>query len=227
MDIQVVTREEIETMQRHAIEEIGIGQGSLMEASANMVVKNIDLERRNTFAIICGVGDNGTIGLVVARYLLAHEKTVYIFILGDVKEAPPIFISNLEILKRLEAKISYLDTLGDFSDFEGNLRKVNTIVDAITGIEYKGPFEGVYDFVIDKINSSRIYTLSIDLPSGLNPDTGYIDSSCVKPDLIVCFQYMKRGLIKTDRLKGVHVVVENIGIPPQSVKKALVQRPKF
>lgn len=227
MDIQVVTKKEMETMQRHAIEEVGIDQSLIIEASANMVIKNIDLDRRNTFAIICGVEANGAIGLVVARYLLAHEKTVYIFILGDVKTSSKIFKDRLEILIKLGADISYLDTLGDFSDFENNLNKVNTIIDAITGIEYQGPFDGVYDFVIDKINSSRIYTLSIDLPSGIDPDTGHIDTSCVTPNLIVCFQFMKKGLIKTDRLKGVHVVVENIGIPLQSVKKALVQRPKF
>ena len=227
MDIRVVTKEEMETMQRHAVEEVGIDQSLIIEASANMVIKNIDLERRKTFAIICGVGANGTIGLVVARYLLAHGKTVYIFILGDVKSSSKIFKDRLKILIKLGANISYLDTLGDFSDFENNLNKVNTIIDAITGIEYKGPFDGVYDFVIDKINSSRIYTLSIDLPSGIDPDTGRIDTSCVSPNLIVCFQFMKKGLTKTDRLKGVHVVVENIGIPLQSVNKALVQRPKF
>ena len=227
MDIRLVTRKDMETMQRHAIEEVGIDQALLMEASANMVINNIDLERRNTFAIICGVGDNGAIGLIVARYLLAHGKTVHNFILGDRKEASKEFMDRLETLKRIGADISYLDTLGDFSDFEQNLNKVNTIIDAICGIDYQEPFEGVYDFVIEKINSSRIYTLSIDLPSGLNPDTGHIDTSCVKPDLIVCFQFMKKGLMKTDRLKGVHVVVENIGIPLQSVNKALVQRPKF
>lgn len=214
-------------IESYAIESYGIPDVALMENAALKVMKNIDLVNRETFAIICGTGNNGADGLVIARNLLALDKTVYVFLLGDINKGSRLFDLNLKVLEKMEANIQSLETIGDFEDFEKNLGRVNTIIDAITGIGFEGAFQGVYDFVIDVINRSRIYTISVDMPSGMEANTGYVPTVCIIPDIVVTFQIMKKGLLETNRLLNTKIIVEPIGIPIQAVNRVIAQRPNF
>lgn len=214
-------------IESYAIESYGIPDVALMENAALKVMKNIDLVNRETFAIICGTGNNGADGLVIARNLLALDKTVYVFLLGDINKGSRLFDLNLKVLEKMEANIQNLETIGDFEDFEKNLGRVNTIIDAITGIGFEGAFQGVYDFVIDVINRSRIYTISVDMPSGMEANTGYVPTVCIIPDIVVTFQIMKKGLLETNRLLNTKIIVEPIGIPIQAVNRVIAQRPNF
>ena len=227
MKNQVVTKEQMKMIESYAIESYGIPDVALMENAALKVMKNIDLVNRETFAIICGTGNNGADGLVIARNLLALDKTVYVFLLGDINKGSRLFDLNLKVLEKMEANIQNLETIGDFEDFEKNLGRVNTIIDAITGIGFEGAFQGVYDFVIDVINRSRIYTISVDMPSGMEANTGYVPTVCIIPDIVVTFQIMKKGLLETNRLLNTKIIVEPIGIPIQAVNRVIAQRPNF
>lgn len=222
-----ITKEQMKTIERYAVESFGIPEIALMEHAALKVMKNIDLVNRETFAIICGTGNNGADGLVIARNLLSLGKQVYVFIIGEADEGSELFKMNLNILKNIDANIKTLETLGDFESFEKDLEKVNTIIDAITGIGFEGAFVGVYDFIIDMINRSRIYTISVDMPSGMEANTGHVPTVCVIPDVVVTFQFVKKGLLQTNKLLNTKIIVESIGIPLKAINRVVAQRPNF
>ncbi|NLW52057.1 MAG: NAD(P)H-hydrate epimerase [Tissierellia bacterium] len=183
-----VTKEEMKRIERYAIDYYGISEIALMENAASKVVKNIknvEIEKSNRYAIICGVGNNGADGLVVARHLLALDKMVDIYIIGDENKGSPLFKMNLEIIKKIKDEIKSLDVIGELQDLRTNLNKATTIIDAITGTGFEGSFDGNIDYVIETINDSNRYIISIDMPSGMDANSGNVSTVCVMPDLIV------------------------------------------
>lgn len=225
-----VTKEEMKRIERYAIDYYGISEIALMENAASKVVKNIknvEIEKSNRYAIICGVGNNGADGLVVARHLLALDKMVDIYIIGDENKGSPLFKMNLEIIKKIKDEIKSLDVIGELQDLRTNLNKATTIIDAITGTGFEGSFDGNIDYVIETINDSNRYIISIDMPSGMDANSGNVSTVCVMPDLIVTFMHMKQGLTRTSRLIGTKVIVESIGIPIEASYKVVPFRPNF
>lgn len=225
-----VTKEEMKRIERYAIDYYGISEIALMENAASKVVKNIknvEIEKSNRYAIICGVGNNGADGLVVARHLLALDKMVDIYIIGDENKGSPLFKMNLEIIKKIKDEIKSLDVIGELQDLRTNLNKATTIIDAITGTGFEGSFDGNIDYVIETINDSNRYIISIDMPSGMDANSGNVSTVCVMPDLIVTFMHMKQGLTRTSRLIGTKVMVESIGIPIEASYKVVPFRPNF
>lgn len=192
--------------------ELGISMDKIIENAACKIINNIDLSRRDTFAIICGTKDNGAYGLTVARLLKSERKYVEVYIVDTDKEQSDEFKNQFEIIKRIDIKINYLQTIGELEDFSKNLCRVNTLIDAITGIEYNSIFQGVTEYVINTINKSRIYTISIDIPSGMDYDTGDIKIACVMSDLVITFYKSKIGIEKNIGLHKFDVKVVNIGL---------------
>ena len=224
MFYRTAKKDEIRAIEKYAIEVIGIPSILLMENAALKVIKNINLLRRDTFAIICGVGNNGADGLAIARNLISLDKEVHIYLIGSLEEATEEFIFNYKILKRIDAKISPMETLGDLEDFKRDINKVNTIIDAITGLGFTGGLEGMAEYMAEIINRSRIYTISVDLPSGMEADQGLVNTIAINPSLVVTFQYMKEGLVNNKLLKDCQIVVESIGIPRQAERHILRQK---
>lgn len=81
-----ITCQKMKAMDSYAINNIGIPSIVLMENAALKVVENIDLEKNNSFTIVCGVGNNGGDGLAVARHLFLNRKIVDLFIVGDLEK---------------------------------------------------------------------------------------------------------------------------------------------
>lgn len=224
MFYQTAKKEEIRAIEKYAIDQLGIPSLVLMENAALKVIKNINLMRRDTFAIICGIGNNGADGLAIARNLISLDKQVDLYIIGDIREASEEFKLNYKILNKLNANIYPMETLGDLEDFKKNINRVNTIIDAITGLGFTGGLEGMAEYMTEIVNRSRIYTISVDLPSGMDGDTGQVNTIAINPSLVVTFQYMKNGLIDNKLLKDCQIVVESIGIPRQAERHILIQR---
>ena len=216
----LVTSEEMQRIDRYAIDVLEIPEIVLMENAALKVISNIDTNLRNSFAVICGTGNNGGDGLAVARGLIALGKSVDVYIIGDYSKSSQSFKMNLRALKNLTESIHSLETIGDIQELPGKLNKVNMIIDAIFGTGLTSQVKGMAEYVIDTMNKSRIYTLSIDLPSGLNGDSGEIMGICVDPSYVVCLQAMKVGLKKNSILRP-DIKVETIGIPQKAFEVIL------
>lgn len=216
-----ISKSQMNEMINYTKNAVGFSYDLILENAAHSLFKNFDLSRRNTFAFVCGLGFKARVGLKAARILLSMGKKVIIFLPLSIDELDKDYLKDLELLKNLDGEVIELLTIGSLEDFSFNLNRVNTIIDAIMDINYDDYFLGSFDFIIETINRSRIYTISIDVPSGLDADTGQINTICVEADLIIAQQFLKQGLKKTNRLMGTKVIIQDIGIPLKVIKKLI------
>lgn len=218
--MKVVTSEIMRKIDSYCIEELKIPGIVLMENAALKVIKNIDLAKNNSFTVICGKGNNGGDGLAVSRHLITLGKKAEVFLMGSDENISEDAKINAYILKNMGVKINRVSNVEDINDLRDSIVRNDITIDAIFGTGLCREVEGIYYQVISIINENSSYTLSIDVPSGFNSDTGKIMGNCVTAHKTVSFQMFKRGFLSynTDKLTG-EVVVENIGIPEAVVDK--------
>lgn len=216
----VVDSKTMKKIDQYAIDILKVPSICLVERSALAVIKNINLEKRTSFAIVVGVGNNGADGLAIARNLLAMGKYVEIYIVGDLSKQSEDFKLNLDSCKRLTDKIFEPESIEDLAIMEKNLEEVSTIIDAIFGTGLNRTVGGMQAYMISLINRTMKYTISVDIPSGLDGDNGKSWGEVVDSDLIVSMQIMKRGVYEKNRFRD-KCIVEDIGIPQKAVEAIL------
>jgi NAD(P)H-hydrate epimerase len=170
---------------------------------------------------ICGTGNNGGDGFVASRHLAcycASKITVILFgFPSDIRsEEAHINWKILEKMKSIE--IIFGKDLNE--NIKAKITKADIIIDGIFGTGIKGEIRYPNDVAIDLINSSKAYVLSIDVPSGLDPNTGQVHEKCVKANATVTFHRMKKGLLKNKKYTGI-IHIERIGIPPEAERGVL------
>jgi NAD(P)H-hydrate epimerase len=163
--------------------------------------------------VICGKGNNGGDGFVAARHLLAEGIGVKVFLAGKISDVRNEAKINLEILLKLKRKIIEVDAKA-LPLIKKQLLKSAVIIDALLGVGVSGEVRGVYGDLIRLINASEAYVVSVDIPSGLDADTGKILGCCVKAQKTVTFLAKKRGMVSGAAPKYCgHIVVKGLGIP--------------
>ena len=184
---------------RLAQEKFGVPSIVLMENAGRSVAEEAlkMLGRKKNVTIVCGVGNNGGDGLVAARHLLNAGKKVKVLIVGDKSRLKPDPKANLGILLKMKAK------------FVRNLPKTNLIIDAVFGIGLKARVSGPHYNVIKRINRAKEPVLSVDVPSGLDADTGKVLGIAVRPKGTVTFVAAKKGM--NSRNSG-EIIVRDIGM---------------
>ena len=166
----------------------------------NILKQKLDLKNKKVL-VVCYHGNNGGDGFVAARHL------------ADETETDILFIGNENKLKK-EAKVNFKkvernDSIQFLTDEEVDFNGYDVIVDAILGIGINGRLNREISAVIEYINNSKAHKVSVDIPTGLDPDSGEIIDKCVNADLIVTFHDLKKGL---EKFKDKTVVVD-IGLP--------------
>jgi len=154
------------------------------------IKKKIKNWKNKNFLIFCGKGNNGGDGFVLARYLFNDGAVVKVYYFGQPEEFTGISFLNFEILKRLKIDIF---SINDLKLKDIKLERKDIVVDAILGIGIKGEIEGKMKEIIDYINKNSSFTISIDIPSGLDADTGDIHGICVKSDFTISMGFLKKG----------------------------------
>ncbi len=205
---------------------LGLSRLCLMESAGKSLAEEVGKIAVYTFskpvkiAIFTGSGGNAGDGFVAARYLLNRGYEVDIYLLSnEIKDKNAR--ENYEILTNLEPRLSHLNiyNLKSIEDIN-NSAIANTdsfsefiIIDAILGTGIKGDLKSKVKRAIEVINKSNGLTISVDVPSGLNPATGEISDIAVKPQYTVSFHKVKTGvdLAGEDLVGG--IVVCDIGIP--------------
>ncbi len=209
---------EISVKQMYQIENNGHDMGFfkkfMMENAGAAAVKRIiekfpNLESKNIL-IFVGTGNNGGDGLVMARHLAGYGAKVTVKLLGN-KDAIKTEESNWN-WSILEKMPSIKLLTGSEMKFES---KPEIIIDAILGTGITGEIREPYSTAINYINDTNCYKFAVDVPSGLDPDTGNTANIVVKADMTVTFHKMKRGIPKRKDLTGT-LFVEKIGIPPEA-----------
>jgi hydroxyethylthiazole kinase-like uncharacterized protein yjeF len=207
--------DEMKAMDRTAIEEFGIPPDLLMENAGHAAYTALQNEYgipNRRFLIICGLGNNGGDGLVLARKIRSNSGFVRIALLGDPERYEGSAKLNLEIASRLPIEILPWE---QFKTEHGANREYDLIVDAIFGTGLSREVEGLYKEAIDWMNASDIPIMSIDIPSGVHGDTGQVMGIAVKANLTVTFGLPKLGniLYPGYELCG-KLFVSHISFPP-------------
>lgn len=218
-----VTKEEMRAIDSYAIKNLEIPSLILMENAALRTIDTIDLNLRQTFAVFCGMGNNGGDGLAIARGLLCLGKKVIVYLVGDKAHATEEFRTNFRALEHLTQDIHQVETLGDIGDMIGRFGEVNTFIDCIFGTGLDREIRGVHTVVMEQMNEARTYTISVDMPSGIDATSGKVWGSYVHADEVVCFEYMKKGL-KANPYVNATIRVVPIGIPAEAKKHVLGDR---
>lgn len=184
---------EMRSLDRYAIDELGIPEEILMENAGNasyfVMLKEFGIKDKK-FVIICGIGNNGGDGLVVARKIHSNGGNVKVFILSDANELKGAAKKNFDILASLRIESRRIESI---ESIRSDVLHCDAIVDAIFGTGLSRDVGGFYRDVILLINGSGKKVFSLDIPSGINGDTGEIMGIAVKADYTVTFGLPKIG----------------------------------
>jgi NAD(P)H-hydrate epimerase len=193
-----------------AAQDFGIPGGVLMErAGATMARFALERYSPGQALIVCGGGNNGGDGFVIAREL--HRSGVDVAVLATKSEYEGDPAANLEILRNLGVRFIAQE------DIDAEVGAADLVVDALLGTGFSGEVREKETGIIEKMNSARAPVLAVDVPSGVDGTTGEVQGVAVSADLTVCAHAMKVGcVISPGREHSGEVVAVDIGIPPEA-----------
>jgi NAD(P)H-hydrate epimerase len=214
---------EITVDQMYNIENKGHAMGFLkkfmMENAGAAAVRRLiekigNIESKNIL-IFVGLGNNGGDGLVMARHLVGYGAKITVMLLGTPEKIKTEESSwNWSILEKMP---SVKLIAGDSFNFDFT---PDVIIDGILGTGIIGEIREPYASAINYINQTNCYKFAVDVPSGLDPQTGLTANIYTKCDMTVTFHKMKQGIPKRKDLTG-ELFVEKIGIPPEAEEDIL------
>ncbi len=209
---------EITVDQMYNIENKGHDMGFLkkfmMENAGAAAVRRLlekigDVELKNIL-IFVGLGNNGGDGLVMARHLAGYGAKVTVMLLGSPEKIKTEESNwNWSILQKMPS-VKLMS--GDSFEFDF---KPDVMIDGILGTGMSGDIREPYASAINFINEANCYKFAVDVPSGMDPQTGKTVNIYSKCDMTVTFHKMKQGIPKRKDLTG-ELFVEKIGIPPEA-----------
>src|SRR3954471_20244475 len=220
--MRVLNTAQMREADRRTIDDIGIPSLVLMEnagrqAVAAMEAMYADLQDRQV-AVLCGRGNNGGDGFVVARTLAQRGVDVAVFLIGRVAEVRGDARVNLEILGRLGLTVV---EVADSQAWELHFSEVSDctlIVDAIFGTGLNAPISGVIESVVTDVNASGIPVVAIDLPSGLSADSPDPIGPSIEAALTVTLAAPKIPLVLPPaEIPAGDIVIADVGIPAAGI----------
>ncbi|MHB1947479.1 MAG: NAD(P)H-hydrate epimerase [Gammaproteobacteria bacterium] len=208
----ILSRDEARELDRRAIQELGIPGVVLMEnAGRNIADYLLSLKPTGPVVICCGKGNNAGDGFVIARYLDIHDIPVRIILLGQSEEFKGDAQINYQILTKsgIPTRICH-----DSQCLEEELVNADWIVDAIFGTGLSGEIRSPYYQMIQVINIQTAKILSIDIPSGLDCDTGKPFGIAIKAQHTATIVALKKGFNNPEAQPYLgKVTIVDIGIP--------------
>ncbi len=218
--MKISTVEEMRNLDKSAMEKYGISQELLMENAGHavyfVILKEFGIKGKK-FIIICGSGNNGGDGLMVARKIHSMGGKATVFLMADSAKFKGAAKKNYEIITQLPIEVNRIKSI---KSLENEISRSDAIVDGIFGTGLTRNVTGLHKNVIQTINKANKTIFSIDIPSGINGNTGQIMGTGVKADYTVSFGLPKIGnlLYPGYDLCG-RLYVTHISFPPQLYKK--------
>ena len=216
--MRILTAAQMREADRFTIEEIGIPSLVLMENAGRQVVAAIEAayeaQLNGRIAVLCGRGNNGGDGFVVARTLMQRGVDCAVFVIGAVADVRGDARVNLDILGRLGVTVVEINDEQTWELHFSEISQCTLIVDAIFGTGLKQALGGMLETVVADINASGIPIVAIDLPSGLSADTPHLIGDCIDASMTVTLAAPKLPLIlPPGEAHAGDVVIADIGIP--------------
>ena len=216
--MHIVTASQMQEMDRRTIQEFGIPGRVLMEnagrGATEVFLKRLYSQGPGRVGILAGRGNNGGDGFVMARYLAQRNIDVKVFLLAKATGMPEDAAANYRLLAASNVPVIEIP---DAQAFEANLSDIQHQkywIDALLGTGLKSEVKGYFRRVIEFINTCDRPVLAVDIPSGLNADTGQPCGACIQATATATFAFAKIGHINFPgaRYCG-HLDVIDIGIP--------------
>jgi hydroxyethylthiazole kinase-like uncharacterized protein yjeF len=217
-----MSRAEVRAFDSWAINELGIAGVVLMEnagrSCAELIKQDLAGIEGAKVCIFCGTGNNGGDGYVIARHLLNDKIDVRVVICGDPAKIKGDAKINLDLLRSLGQSVEQLDLTS--ADLDNQVEQIakdcQLIVDAIFGTGLQGEVRGGYKDLIEAINAQGKPIVAVDIPSGLDCDTGSSLGAAIEAKTTVTFVAVKKGFAENPesaRYTG-DVYVASIGVEP-------------
>jgi hydroxyethylthiazole kinase-like uncharacterized protein yjeF len=222
----VMSRDQVRAFDSFAINTLGVPGVVLMEnagrSCAELIKEKLAGVEKPKVCIFCGTGNNGGDGYVIARHLLNSGYRVTVVICGDRSKIKGDARINLDILERLTQPVEQLNLKG--GDITGRVKAfaagADMLVDGIFGTGLKGHLSDEYKQIIESINSENRPILAVDIPSGLDCDTGEPLGAAIKANYTVTFVAVKKGFTCADKATQYtgEIFVASIGVEPADYK---------
>jgi ADP-dependent NAD(P)H-hydrate dehydratase / NAD(P)H-hydrate epimerase len=224
--MKVLTAAQMREADRLTTERYGISSLQLMENAGTAIAEFLrekfpDLARRK-IAMLCGKGNNGGDGLVVARLLKESGCSPEVVLFANPGAVEGDAAINLKRWQQGLGETHVVTSAPEWEPVRADLEKADLIVDALLGTGLRGPVEGLLASVIADVNSARnthrssVSVISVDMPSGLSSDAEDFGGPVVCADFTVTLTAPKLGQMISPRAASCGaLVVRNIGTPPE------------
>src|ERR671912_2826013 len=219
-EMRILNADQMREADRRTIQEIGIASLVLMENAGRQVVAAIeslysDLAERS-IAIVCGKGNNGGDGFVVARTLQQRGFDVSVFVIGRISEVKGDARINLDILGRIGQTVVEVADQTAWELHGAEIAGHDLIIDAMFGTGLSTPLTGFYETVVADINEAGVPIVSIDIPSGMSADSADLIGHAIEATVRVTLGAPKMPLVLPPaESKSGEVVIADIGIPAE------------
>ncbi len=212
----LVTADQMAKMDKSSINDYNIPGVVLMENAGRGVfslVSDYLTPGYDPVWIYCGVGNNGGDGFVVARHLINAGYQVRVFVLGDRDKIKGDALTHLEIIEKMGQAIDFIKELPKTEP-----RPPQLIVDAMLGTGVKGTLRGLYEKAAEQINDLHVPVIAVDIPTGVNADTGQVQGAAVHATVTATMALKKRGLLfSPGREYTGDIVIIDIGMPQELI----------
>lgn len=215
----IMSKKNCSNIDKQTIDEYNMPGIILMENAAEQIFRNIRT-LGNRYIIFCGNGNNGADGLAIGRKLIFDNKDVLFILLKPRKNPSEEFQVNFNILKSLKANMIIIDDIDKLDEIQHLIEEFPIVIDSIFGIGLDRKLNDFYLKIIDIINNSNKKIIAVDVPSGLDADSGRPLGSAVKAHITYTVEVIKKGFIEYSALEYLgDLKVIQIGIP-ENVKQA-------
>jgi NAD(P)H-hydrate epimerase len=217
-----MTGRQIRDFDDWATKSAGIPGAVLMEnagrSCAEIIIEQLNKSAGRKVCIFCGTGNNGGDGFVIARHLINAGFQAVIAVLGNITKIKGDAEINYKIASNMTIPLNKFDPSS--GQIEEDIEKItggcDLLVDAIFGTGLKGTLTGGFDLIVKKINSLGKPVVAVDIPSGLDCDTGKPLGDAVKASITVTFAAAKKGFINPLAAEYTgRIYIASIGIEPE------------
>src|SRR6478672_7267387 len=216
--MRVLNTQQMREADRRTIDEIGIPSIVLMENAGRQAVAAMEAAFEDLpttrVGVMCGRGNNGGDGFVVARTLIQRGIETSVFLLGSVADVRGDARTNLEVLGRIGLTVVEITNAQEWELHFSEVSQCELIVDAILGTGFHGQLSGLLETVVADLNGLGVPIVSIDLPTGLSADTAEVEGEAIEASMTITLGAPKIPLVlpPADTYSG-DLVIADIGIP--------------
>lgn len=228
----IAGQKEMQEMDRYTMETLGLPGIVLMENAGAKVVEDMAAHyplERSRVLVLTGGGNNGGDGFVIARRLIDMGVDAAVWLLADETRVRGDAKIHFDVYKNRKLPLYHLKD-HTFAELEVEIRRADIIVDAILGTGVHGPVRDPYAQAIALVNAlaEDKPVISVDIPSGVDSETGKVEGEAVKASRTITFVFPKKGFFLNE---GPQYIGEwkavDISVPPGIVKELGFQLPKL